>query len=64
MAPTLLAMQGLVATGVDGSPIAAIAQEAGNLSESAYAGSVTANAVTREEQEEVAQHLRDLGYIE
>ncbi|HEX3299874.1 MAG TPA: alkaline phosphatase family protein [Actinomycetota bacterium] len=64
MAPTLLAMQGLTASGVDGHPISMIARDTGDLLESDHTGSVEADAVTREEQEEVAQHLRDLGYIE
>jgi predicted AlkP superfamily phosphohydrolase/phosphomutase len=65
MAPTLLAMHGLASSGVDGIPIQAITEDVVDLRESAYAGSVAADAtVTRREQEEVAQHLRDLGYIE
>ena len=68
IAPTLLATQGLVAVDIDGRPISLIAPDAETLEETPFAASVEADlpadAVTREEQDEIAQHLRDLGYIE
>lgn len=64
MAPTLLSMQGLTAPGADGRSISTIAHDTGDLLESEHTGSIAADTVSRREQEEVAQHLRDLGYIE
>lgn len=67
VAPTLLATQGLTAPG-DGRPIAGIVETRADLDEAAPMASVTADPsggdVSLEEQDEIAQHLRDLGYIE
>jgi len=68
IAPTLLATQGLSAPLSDGRPIAGIAAGGASPGEAAPLATVTADApggdVSREEQDEIAQHLRDLGYIE
>lgn len=64
LAPTILAMHGLAPAGVDGRAISTIARDIVDLRESSVSVGNAADPVTREEQEEVAQHLRDLGYIE
>jgi predicted AlkP superfamily phosphohydrolase/phosphomutase len=62
LAPTVLSLQGLRADGLDGRPIAGIAAEGGELADAT--GPAREDDLGRVEQEEIAQHLRDLGYIE
>ncbi|MGE5226964.1 MAG: alkaline phosphatase family protein [Planctomycetaceae bacterium] len=68
VAPTLLATQGLRAPGLDGSPIGGVVADDEPLDEQ-QAGAVaavgsTVGEVSAQEQDEISQHLRDLGYIE
>jgi predicted AlkP superfamily phosphohydrolase/phosphomutase len=68
IAPTLLATQGLAVPGLDGTAISGIAGDDLSLDEQrANAAPAVGSAVgdlRDEEQEEISQHLRDLGYIE
>jgi predicted AlkP superfamily phosphohydrolase/phosphomutase len=62
LAPTVLSLQGLRADDIDGMPIEAITGGGGALAE---AGPPSQKGdLGRHEQDEIAQHLRDLGYIE
>ncbi|MGZ4149443.1 MAG: alkaline phosphatase family protein [Actinomycetota bacterium] len=68
IAPTLLATQGLAVPGLDGAVIGRIVADDAPLDEQhaaavAAVGS-TVGEVSAEEQDEISQHLRDLGYIE
>lgn len=67
VAPTLLAIQGLSAPG-DGRPIRGLVPADVRLDEAepvaAVAAPMSGGDVTDQEQDEIAQHLRDLGYIE
>jgi predicted AlkP superfamily phosphohydrolase/phosphomutase len=68
IAPTLLATQGLTVPGLDGSAIGGIVGEGLSLDEqrdnAAPAVGATVGDLGDEEQDEIAEHLRDLGYIE
>lgn len=68
LAPTLLATQGLTVPGLDGRVIGGIVGDDTSLAEqrpsAAVAVGSTVGEVSAEEQDEISQHLRDLGYIE
>ncbi|HEX3299868.1 MAG TPA: alkaline phosphatase family protein [Actinomycetota bacterium] len=68
IAPTLLATQGLTVPALDGTPIRGIVGEDLSLDEqgddAAPAVRSTVGDLDDEEQDEIASHLRDLGYIE
>ncbi len=68
VAPTLLAAQGLAVPGLDGSAIAGIVAHDVTLDEQRASAAVAvrsaAGQVSPQEQDEISQHLRDLGYIE
>ena len=68
VAPTLLATQGLSVSGLDGTPIGGIVGEDLALDEqrddAVVAVGSTLDDLNDEEQDEIANHLRDLGYIE
>jgi predicted AlkP superfamily phosphohydrolase/phosphomutase len=68
IAPTLLATQGLTVPGLDGTAIGGIVGEDLSLDEqgddAAPAVGSTVGDLRDEEQDEIAEHLRDLGYIE
>jgi predicted AlkP superfamily phosphohydrolase/phosphomutase len=62
LAPTVLSLQGLRADGLDGRPIPGVAGEGGTLTDAS--GPAREDDLGRDEQDQIAQHLRDLGYIE
>jgi predicted AlkP superfamily phosphohydrolase/phosphomutase len=62
LAPTVLGVHGLRADDSDGRPIAAIGEAGAVLVEADAPG--RDDDLARDQQDEIAQHLRDLGYIE
>ena len=62
LAPTILGLHGLRADDIDGRPIAGIAAAGGALAGAASPS--REDELGREEQDEIARHLRELGYIE
>ncbi|MEX0984525.1 MAG: alkaline phosphatase family protein [Actinomycetota bacterium] len=62
LAPTLLSLQGLRADDIDGRPIPAIAGTGGDLADAA--SPTPGDGLGRSEEDEIARHLRGLGYIE
>jgi predicted AlkP superfamily phosphohydrolase/phosphomutase len=62
LAPTVLGLQGLRADDIDGRPLGGVVPAGGSLAEAS--APPAEDGLGREEQDEIAQHLRDLGYIE